>query len=166
MILRTKQWLGAQTAPSQHLNHTDIFQFGFQGTACNMQNLLKMSAIWSQGQWVKISILAHLSKTQHEYLWDTSIRTGRSCQCDDPASTSLPVAPQAVTSTTHGATSDNIVVTPTDPSTVCMYMSRINRNNDDQYSFGINTRTERCCQCDDPASTGGMLAVQVSMHLL
>ena len=101
----------------------------------------------------------HLSKTPHEYLWDTSIRTGRSCQCDDPASTSLPVAPQAVTSTTHGATSDNIVVTPTDPSTVCMYMSRINRNNDDQYSCGINTRTERCCQCDDPASTGGMLAV-------
>ena len=64
----------------------------------------------------------------------------------------LPVAPQAVTSTTRGVTSDDIVVTPTAPSPVYMYMSRINRNKDDQYSYAINIRTERCCQCDDHAS--------------
>ena len=48
-----------------------IFKFSLQK---------KISAIWSQGQWAKIAIRVYSS-------WGIDTRTGRSCQCDGPAST-------------------------------------------------------------------------------
>ena len=116
------------------------------------RNLFKMSAISSRGQWVKISMRVYSSKTQHIYLWNIDIRTGRSCQCYDPR---IYWWHRRLSKTTRSATSDN-KSSHRQPRPQCtLFRSSINRNKDDQFSQGINPRTERCCQSDDPASTDG-----------
>ena len=111
-------------------------------------------------------------------------RTGRSCQCDDPASISGTAGCHkdnlGLSLWQHAVPSAHAGSSRREPRPQCtLFRSGINRNTINQSliivkqnindmnmsalatiwwhacSWGINTRTERCCQCDDPASTDG-----------